>query len=92
MSNTRPRGKGWEAVRQAVLNRDEWTCVWCLKAPLIGADATVDHYPIPYSKGGPDEAWNLVACCRSCNGFRQDRALNRTAGMRADWFTPVFSG
>jgi len=91
MATKRDRSKAWETVRLEVLNRDDWQCVWCQKA-LVGSDATADHYPIPKSKGGPDEAWNLVAACRSCNGFRQDRALNRVAGSRAEWFVRPVDG
>ncbi len=33
---------------------------------------TVDHL-IPISKGGTDEASNMVACCTQCNSSKRDR-------------------
>ena len=45
------------------------TCVYCGK----NAD-TIDHI-IPRSKNGPDEDWNLVLCCKSCNSSKKDKDL-----------------
>ena len=62
--------------------RDKWTChicrkkcskVFCLTDPL---SATVDHHPVPLSKGG-DHDWHNVRCaCFACNtakGNKWDR-------------------
>ncbi len=35
---------------------------------------TKDHV-VPRSKGGPTEAWNLVASCATCNCRKSDRPL-----------------
>lgn len=85
MSKHTSTGAAWQAVRKACLDRDGWVCTWCSK-PLVGDDATADHYPVPVSQGGPDELWNLVASCRKCNSQRQDRAMVRTDWFDLAWF------
>ena len=51
----------WKGLRCKILGRDKWTCQYC------GAPAEhVDHI-IPRSKGGSDDASNLVAACARCN-------------------------
>ncbi|MDH7638923.1 HNH endonuclease [Sphingomonas oryzagri] len=65
-------------IRNAVLERDCHICRHCgialtpcvWGAPRASNTATVDHYPIPKSKGGPFTAENLVACCHACNTAR----------------------
>jgi 5-methylcytosine-specific restriction endonuclease McrA len=57
----------YQRVRKEVLDRDYWTCHYC------GQEAnTVDHL-IPISKGGTDEATNMVAACVKCNSGKRDR-------------------
>ena len=57
----------YQRVRLEVLQRDYKTCHYC------GQEAnTVDHL-IPISKGGTDEATNMVACCSTCNSSKRDR-------------------
>ena len=57
----------YQRVRKEVLDRDYWTCHYC------GQEAnTVDHV-IPISKGGTDEASNMVAACIKCNSGKRDR-------------------
>jgi 5-methylcytosine-specific restriction endonuclease McrA len=57
----------YQRVRKEVLNRDYFTCHYC------GQEAnTVDHV-IPISKGGTDEASNMVAACIKCNSGKRDR-------------------
>lgn len=34
-----------------------------------GGNLTTDHM-VPRSDGGPDESWNLVPACRSCNSAK----------------------
>jgi len=69
---------------EAVFAKDNWRChvcgkktskVFCLDDPL---SATVDHHPIPLSKGG-DHDWHNVRCaCWQCN----TRKGNRWNGQR----------
>ncbi|NBW17882.1 MAG: HNH endonuclease, partial [Caulobacteraceae bacterium] len=57
----------YQRVRKQVLQRDYNTCHYC------GLEAnTVDHL-IPISKGGTDEATNMVAACTQCNSGKRDR-------------------
>lgn len=65
-------------LRRLVLERDGFRCRYCgvaLRPYRQGREhdddeATVDHI-VPRSRGGADEATNMVACCWRCN---QDKA------------------
>lgn len=56
-------------------------CFYCEKAFTLRRRPTLDHV-IPLSKGGTNQMWNLVACCRSCNSSKRERPL-------AVWEPPV---
>lgn len=56
-------------TRLALLERDK-ICVYCHKK-LDEKTVTIDHI-IPRSKGGTNDLSNLVACCKGCNGQKQD--------------------
>lgn len=71
----------------AVLNRDAWTCVYCGKH-LEGSDATADHI-VALVNGGTDDAFNLVAACRTCNGTKSDKELVRTFYLNQRWLTEL---
>ena len=58
----------YQRVRLEVLQRDYYTCHYC----GVAEANTVDHL-IPISKGGTDEASNMVACCTQCNSSKRDR-------------------
>ena len=58
----------YQRVRLEVLQRDYYTCHYC----GVAEANTVDHL-IPISKGGTDEASNMVACCIKCNSSKRDR-------------------
>lgn len=62
-------------LREAVLERDGRTCVYC------GAvdDLTLDHV-VPRVCGGSNGYPNLVTACRSCNSAKGDRTLVDFAG------------
>jgi len=67
MSHKRYNSTYYQRTRLQVLQRDYNTCHYC------GQEAnTVDHL-IPISKGGTDEASNMVACCTQCNSSKRDR-------------------
>ena len=83
MSEQSSRGPEWDALRLRVLDRDEWTCVYCGK-DLVGKDATADHV-IPKDLGGEDIESNLVACCRADNGRKGNRVM-----IRMPWFNPAW--
>jgi hypothetical protein len=50
------------AVRVRVMARDNYTCVYCNKAPAT----ELDHV-FPQSRGGATSDLNTVASCRNCN-------------------------
>jgi len=67
LSHKRYNTAYYQRVRSEVLQRDYFTCHYC------GQEAnTVDHL-IPISKGGTDEATNMVAACIKCNSGKRDR-------------------
>lgn len=72
--------KRWTAIRVPILKRDRYMCAYCGKKAT-----TVDHIT-PKSRGGTEDSWNLVACCKSCNNKKVDRTPEE-AGMK---FWPSF--
>ena len=60
-----------ETVRAMVLLRDGYQCAYCGKHGER-ADLTLDHVT-PWSRGGSDDASNLVAACRRCNSKKGAR-------------------
>ena len=66
----RLRGKEWDTLRIATLNRDGWTCAYCGKH-LEGKDAQADHI-LALENGGENALYNLVAACGKCNGTKSD--------------------
>lgn len=66
---TRKRMQDYRARKRLGVVSTGEQCVYC------GKNAnTVDHI-IPRSKGGQDEADNLVPCCKSCNSSKKDKDL-----------------
>ena len=47
-----------------------WRCFYC-RTPLIHSTLTKDHR-IPLSKGGCDDASNLVPACKTCNSRKRN--------------------
>jgi 5-methylcytosine-specific restriction endonuclease McrA len=59
----------WHKLREVVLKRDGYECVYC------GADAnSVDHI-VPLKHGGEDHPDNLVAACGICNSRKRDKTV-----------------
>lgn len=71
-SETLNTGRGrWE-----ILERDNFTCVYCgLSAPDDSALLHVDHI-IPVSKGGKSYAKNLITSCKACNLEKSKRRMS----------------
>jgi len=64
-----------EYRRFRILNRDEFTCIYCGESSIEdGSKLHVDHI-YPKSKGGTDTAGNLVTSCILCNLSKQDLVL-----------------
>jgi len=58
----------WQATRQAVLVRDEFTCRECGVAfPPRDLDV---HHLVPRKQGGPDDPGNLITLCDGCHAVR----------------------
>jgi hypothetical protein len=59
--------------KTTIWKRDRNMCAYC--GHVFRDDAlTLDHV-IPRSKGGPDTWQNLVACCKPCNSWKDDKSL-----------------
>ncbi len=67
----RPPRSVWWVLRQAVLERDEYTCVYCGRR---GGRLTLDHV-LPVCRGGTSDLSNLVAACVPCNSAKGTRTL-----------------
>lgn len=62
------RGYITSALRQLVLERDEWRCCYCGST----ADLTLDHI-FPVALGGCSTEDNLQVLCRRCNSAKGAR-------------------
>jgi hypothetical protein len=62
------RRKATPNQRRAILERDGHACRYC---GAVGDNLEVDHIT-PVVHGGPNEQWNLVAACWSCNNRKSD--------------------
>jgi len=69
--------------RLAIYLRDGFRCVYCGRelAEAPAAECQLDHLQCR-SRGGSNEASNLVTSCRSCNASRQDAHFTA-------WATPA---
>lgn len=67
--NGRPPRSVWWVLRQAVLERDDYTCVYCGRR---GGRLGLDHL-LPVSRGGTSEMSNLVTACVACNSAKGAR-------------------
>lgn len=65
----RPPRQVWWALRQAVLARDEYMCVYCGRR---SGRLTLDHV-VPVSRGGSSVLENLVTACVACNSAKATR-------------------
>jgi hypothetical protein len=63
-------------LRFEVLKRDGFRCRYCGASP-VGALLQLDHV-VPQSKGGTDDAANLVTACRDCNSGKSDVRLEES--------------
>ena len=56
------------ALRDRILRRDEYRCVYCAQS-FPGEALTLDHVE-PRMRGGDNSEGNLVAACRTCNASK----------------------
>jgi len=88
-AGNRNQGSKWlhPPTRRRIYERDGWRCVWCespvaRQSRFISVDdnnrpipqATIDHV-VPRSRGGTNDASNLITCCSDCNAKRGDRGV-----------------
>lgn len=83
MGHKRYQSAYYQRVRKEVLDRDYWTCHYC------GQEATTVDHVIPISKGGTDEAQNMVAACNPCNSGKRDRMTPRFFESAGRPTTPI---
>ena len=53
-----------------VFSRDKHRCVYCGRDMLVDFETfmmTQEDHLVPISRGGPDEAYNIVTACAVCN-------------------------
>lgn len=67
----RPPAHEWRLLRQAVFERDDYTCQYCGKS---GVKLECDHV-IPVSRGGLHDMSNLVTSCFGCNRSKHNKTL-----------------
>ncbi len=74
----RMRGRGWQALRETVLLRDQYQCRQCGRV-VLPSDAECDHI-VPLADGGADEVENLQTLCKDCHlekSVSENRRRNR---------------
>lgn len=62
-------------LREAILERDDRTCIYCDRAESETVQLVVDHI-IPIKLGGTNDASNLAASCVDCNITKKARLLS----------------
>lgn len=65
-------------LRARLLAEQGGRCLYCVRVPKL---ATLDHV-IPRSRGGRDDAENLVAACDECNQIRGAMSVRRFLALR----------
>src|SRR5690606_9438228 len=77
--------------RLAIYLRDGLACAWCGSGVETGTIFTLDHL-VPHSKGGSNEATNLVTSCKRCNDSRGNRSVPRFADAVAGYLNHGVDG
>lgn len=86
-----PRNENWQGgkwirndKRLAIYLRDGLCCSYCGASVESGAQLSLDHIK-PDSKGGTNDATNLVTSCTKCNSSRGNRPLALFARAVAEY-------
>jgi 5-methylcytosine-specific restriction endonuclease McrA len=82
----RTQGMNWitKKKRLAIHLRDGLCCAYCGNPVEGGASLSLDHL-VPYSKGGSNDAANLVTACGMCNSSRGNRDWKQFATAAANY-------
>ena len=80
------QGMNWcrQSTRLAIYLRDGLACAYCGQAIEDGAQLTLDHLT-PHSRGGGNEARNLVTACKRCNSARGNRSVRAFTRATAEY-------
>ena len=88
---TRTRKETWNGSkwirpekRLAIYLRDGLACIYCGATLEDGAQLSLDHV-MPHSKGGSNDASNLVTACSRCNSSRGNRPVAEFAAAVAHY-------
>ena len=65
---------GWSSRREAILNRDNYTCQICGKTHI----RLEVHHIVFRSQGGTDDENNLITLCKECHSAIHDGKINLT--------------
>lgn len=84
MSQHSSKGKEWERIRRAVLDRDNHLCQYHLARGESVQATHVDHI-LAKSLGGNDSMDNLCASCRDCNLRKGNKYI-----VRQTWLNPTY--
>lgn len=68
----------WWPLRERVLVRDSFRCVYCGAGEDV-APLCADHV-VPLSRGGTNDETNLVCACKPCNSSKNNRLLSEWKG------------
>jgi 5-methylcytosine-specific restriction endonuclease McrA len=79
----RAGGTEWNKLRDAILERDRYTCRYCK-----GRANSADHV-VPVERGGTDSPANLVAACGKCNSAKGTMTLAEF--MESGWMHRIKS-
>ena len=80
-----------QCKRLAIYLRDGLACAYCGSTVTEGAQLSLDHLK-PYSKGGSNEASNLITCCSKCNSSRGNRSYTKFADNVAGYLNHGLTG
>ena len=67
---TFPKKLGYKTIRKMVMERDNWTCVYC------GAPAEEIDHIVPKQIGGHNYPSNLAAACKKCNYYKSTNCVD----------------
>lgn len=70
----------WNAIRNEVFKRDNYTCYYCGQ---VGGILEADHIQA-LSKGGSNELTNLATSCRRCNRQKKDKTVEQFKAWRSE--------
>ena len=65
----RPHKSRWEVIRNAVFQRDDFTCRYCGER----AERPECDHIVPVSRGGSNTLDNLATSCQRCNRSKRDK-------------------